>query len=111
MDFFLLELLVLLGWPAMLALGSAWLTWHALARPWTYLVIALAALYGLEAAVFALIPARSAGYVISMATPGAPQLGPWLPLLADHLRPLAVFSVLALLLMAGLLRLLRKKAR
>lgn len=106
---FLLQLLFLLGLPALVALTSAYLCWGALSRPGLYLLVSLIGLYALYVVAFYLVAPKSVGYMISAVQPGDPSARePLLMLLEPYARPMLVFAVAALPALLVLLRLFRK---
>ena len=105
----LLQLLVLLGLPALVALVSAHLSWGVLSRPWLYLLASSIALYAVYVVAFVLFAPRAGGYLLSMSQPHAGSTEePVLLLLQPYAKPLLMFAVTALPTVLILLRLFRK---
>jgi len=110
MDTFLLQLLFLLGWPLLLALGVTWATWGALRRPLLFLVVSCVALYLLYALAQFVFGPASVGFVLSVRQPGdLPVESESFVLLRPYAASLAAFTVAAFPVTAVLLKLFRRR--
>ena len=112
----MLDLLILIGLPAMLASSASWLARHKVSRPLVLFAFSVIALYALYGAAFYLV----APNVISMdvVTPAdKPQFSDWhpqalsesmLPLVTAYLLPIALFCAVALPTLWLVIRISRK---
>ena len=112
MSGFFLQLLLLFTLPALVACLSAWLTWHALATPWTYVVASGICLYVLYALAMYCFAPKSVGYMVSAVPPGeVPKPPPMLMLLEPYKLPLLLFLLASVPAVVLLLRLFKREAQ
>jgi hypothetical protein len=101
----LIQIFFLIGFPALLAASSAWLSWNALLKPWRYVLVCCIALYVLYALVIGVLGPKTVGYIVSTSAPGeAAESTPVLVFLEPYIVALMVFTVTALPLIWFLLR-------
>ena len=109
---FFLMLVVLLAWPAILSGGTALYAWRGLSRPWLFLVVATAVLYGLYFLVMQMFEPFTMSVEFSQANAAQPLMPvPRFPLLRPMLKPFVVFTSVALPALVGIGRLFRRVGR
>jgi hypothetical protein len=106
---FAFEFFFLLSLPFVFACGASYLSWRALSRPVTFLIVATLSLYLLYATLMWLLDPGPVGYTLSVRRPGeVPASEPWFLLLPPYKIPLIAFAVAAVPVLAVLLRLFKK---
>ena len=101
----MLQLLFLLTFPALIALGASMLAWNALTGPWKFLLASTVALYVLYGICMYLLAPQLVGFGVHAIEPGQPK--PEEPLfiyLEPYYKPLLAFAVLAAPVTFALLR-------
>ena len=105
----MLQLLFLLGFPLLVAAGASLISWNALTSPWLFLVLCTVALYGVYMACFYFLAPASVGFGVHAVDPSQPKADESLFVyLEPYYKPLAVFALLAVPAVIGLLRVFKR---
>lgn len=108
-DMFAFEFLFLLGFPLLLACSASYFAWRALSRPLIFLIVATVFMYLLYATLMWLLDPGVVSYTLFTRGPGevtSPE--PWFLLLPVYKIPLIAFAVVAIPVLAILLRVFGK---
>jgi len=106
---FFAQLALILGLPALFSAGSAYFSWRALPRPWTFLLATTVALYVIYFLVFYFFAPAVGGISISRVDSSHPAIqSPSFILLRPYVKTLLIFVGVALPVLAGSIAVFRR---
>ncbi len=105
-----LEIIFLIVLPALLASGVSWAFWSGFSRPWLFASSSMALLYFLYFVVFYFGAPSGGGFLLEASHHGESSQHVFLVLLEPYFKPMLLFSVLSVPLLALLIKVFRNKA-
>lgn len=105
-----LEVILLVVLPALYVSGVSWAFWSGFSRSWLFAFSSVALLYFLYFFVLYFGAPSSGGFVLEVPHHGEPSHPVFLVFLEPYVKPMLLFSVLSVPLLALLIKVFRKKA-
>lgn len=104
-----LELTFLVALPGLYALGVSWACWSEVAKPWFFASSSAASLYVLYFVVFNCCAPRGGGFFLEAPRQEAPSHQVALVFIGPYIKPMLLFSVLAVPLLWLLIKVFRSQ--